>query len=203
MLRSFKDKKIIIASHNSGKVQEFKELFEPYDLEIIPASKLNLAEPIENGDTFVENAEIKAVEAATAASLPALSDDSGLVVPAIGGKPGIHSARWAGPNKNFTLAMETVWNRLANKNPSAYFVCALSICWPQEGAQTLKTISFKGRVDGRLVWPPRGANGFGYDPIFMPEGYDITFGEFGDTEKQAISHRTRAFEKFSAACLVI
>ena len=199
MFPPFKDKKLVIASHNSGKVHEFRALLKPYDLEIIAASKLNLAEPVENGNSFVENAEIKAIAATTSVALPALADDSGLVVPAIHGRPGIQSARWAGPNKNFKLAMEAVWDELGDKNPTAYFICALSICWPQDGARAPKVRSFEGRVDGNLVWPPRGDLGFGYDPMFVPSGFDITFGEFQPIDKMAISHRTKAFEKLSAA----
>ena len=133
-------------------------------------------------------------------SLPALADDSGLVVPAINGKPGIYSARWAGPDKNFKLAMTKVWDKLANRDPAAYFVCALSICWPHRKRKAGHIKIFEGRVDGKLVWPPRGDKGFGYDSMFVPKGFSITFGEFKPADKHAISHRANAFDKLRATC---
>jgi len=200
MPQRFNKKKLVIASHNPGKVREISALLSLCNIEVISAAALGLAEPAEDGTTFIENANIKAAAAADASYLPALADDSGLVVPALDGKPGIHSARWAGPDKNFKLAMTKVWDKLANRDPAAYFICALSICWPQKKRKAGHIKTFEGRVDGKLVWPPRGERGFGYDPMFIPKGFNITFGEFKPADKHAISHRAIAFDKLRATC---
>jgi len=196
MTRRSRDPMLVIASHNPGKVREIGDLLEPFGTRVFSAGEMNLPEPVEDGDSFRANAEIKALAAATAAALPALADDSGLVVPALGGQPGIYSARWAGPEKDFSVAMRRVEDELAGKDDhSAYFVAALTLAWPDGHMET-----FEGRVDGTLVWPPRGDRGFGYDPIFLPHGYDITFGEFEPAEKHKISHRADAFRQLVAAC---
>lgn len=184
---------LVIASHNEGKVREIRELLAPFVLKIVSAGDVHIPEPEETGKTFVENAELKARHAAELAKLPALADDSGLVVPAIGGAPGIYSARWAGLNKDFTTAFARIRSELGDKDPAAYFVCVLSLAMPDG-----KTYNFEGRIDGKFTFPPRGTHGFGYDPIFIPDGYAITFGEFDPAEKNRISHRARAFEKLSA-----
>jgi XTP/dITP diphosphohydrolase len=196
--RRFAGPQLVIASHNAGKAREIAELLAPYGVEVIPAARLNLAEPEETETTFVGNAELKARAAAAAAGLPALADDSGLVVPALDGAPGIYSARWAGPTKDFSIAMTRVQRELEARNTAdrrAHFVAALSLCWPDGHCE-----SFEGRVDGRLVWPPRGSKGFGYDPMFVPDGHDTTFGEMEPAAKHAISHRADAFRKLTAAC---
>ncbi len=187
-------KRIVIASHNAGKVREIADLLKPLGLSVVSAGELDLEEPEETGDSFAANAELKARYVADASGLPALSDDSGLVVPALGGAPGIHSARWAGPGRDFGIAMEKVEQGLSGKTDrGAYFVCALCLAFPQGSAEV-----FEGRVDGTLVWPPRGDKGFGYDPVFCPEGHDITFGEMEPSDKHAMSHRARAFAKLLA-----
>ena len=183
--------KIIIASHNQGKVREIGDLLRPLGLEVISAGELGLDEPEETGTTYIANAELKAHAAAKAANLPALADDSGLSVNALGGAPGIYSARWAGPDKDFSVAMKRVADALlmaGTQNRSAEFVCALSLAWP-DGEVT----SFEGRVSGAIVWPPRGDRGFGYDPIFVPDGHQISFGEMDPDKKHAMSHRAKAF----------
>ena len=184
---------LVIASHNEGKVRELAELFAPFRIEVISAAALGLAEPEETGSSFVANAKLKAVAAATASGLPALSDDSGLEVKALGGAPGIHSARWGGPGKDFSLGMERVHQELeasGASDRSANFTCALALAQP-EGT----TVAVTGKVFGALTWPPRGRHGFGYDPIFIPDGYQETFGEMEPAQKNALSHRMRAFEK--------
>lgn len=200
MARHFTESKLVIASHNPGKVREIDALLAPFGAEVISAGALGLTEPVEDGDSFIANAEIKARAAAEAAGLPALADDSGLVVPALDGRPGIHSARWAGPDKDFTVAMEKVWRALDGGAPAAHFACALSLCWPAEAGRAAHIESFEGAVHGRLIWPPRGDRGFGYDPMFIPNGFEITFGEFDPEAKHAISHRAEAFNKLVAAC---
>ena len=196
MARPLTDKTLVVASHNPGKVREISALLAPFGLKVKSAAELDLPEPVEDGETFAENAAIKALAAATASGLPALSDDSGLVVPALDGQPGIHSARWAGPNKDFNAAMRKIIDKVGDRDRSAHFICALALAWPDG---TLE--HFEGRVDGALVWPMRGNQGFGYDPIFVAEGFDITFGEMKPDEKHAISHRANAFRKFTEACL--
>jgi len=196
--RRFTDKRLVIASHNKGKVREIEELLAPFGIEVISAGVLGLPEPDETGTTFEANAELKALAAATAAKLPALADDSGLVVHALDGDPGIYSARWAGPTKDFGLAMRKVEDALAAKQASdrgAHFVACLTLAWPDGHMET-----FRGEVHGTLVWPPRGAKGFGYDPMFLPEGESRTFGEIEPATKHGMSHRARAFEQLVAAC---
>lgn len=196
MARRFPGGKLVIASHNPGKVTEIAELLAPHGAQVISARELNLPEPAEDGETFTANAEIKARAAAEASGLPALADDSGLTVHALDGRPGIHSARWAGPDKDFALAMRRVEDELAGaQDRGAHFVCVLALGWPDGHCET-----FAGEVLGELVWPPVGERGFGYDPLFRPAGFDITFGQFDPAQKHAISHRARAFEKLLAAC---
>jgi len=200
---------LVIATHNSGKLEEMRELIAPYRVEAVSAAELGLAEPAESGRSFGENARIKATAAATAASLPAFADDSGLVVDALGGAPGIHSARWAGPNKDFHAAMQKIEGLLREQGAAseadrrAHFVCALCLAWPDGHAE-----EFEARVDGTLVWPSRGQRGFGYDPMFRPDGFALTFGEMTSEDKhglppkgRALSHRARAFLKLAEACL--
>ena len=199
--------RVVIATHNPGKLKEIADLLAPYGIEAISAGELTLAEPTETGATFVENARIKARAAARAAGLPALADDSGLTVVALDGAPGIHSARWAGKDKDFARAMRLVEEKLANaKTPEARraaFVAALCLAWPDGHEEC-----FEGRVEGTLVWPPRGTQGFGYDPMFLPDGFERTFGEMSAEEKhglpphgRGLSHRARAFLKLAEACL--
>jgi XTP/dITP diphosphohydrolase len=196
MARKFTDERLVLATHNAGKVREIRELLAPFAVDVVSAGDLGLPEPEETGTTFQANAELKALAAATGANLPALADDSGLVVDALGGAPGIYSARWAGPNKDFTVAMKRVEQKLnAKKKVTARFVCALSLAWPDGSHET-----FEGTVEGTLIFPPRGTQGFGYDPIFMPAGRDITFGEMDPAEKHAMSHRAHAFKQLVAAC---
>ncbi len=197
MARRLEQGRLVIASHNAGKLREIAELVEPFGVDAVSAGSLGLPEPEETGTTFLANAELKARASAAGAGLPALADDSGLAVPALDGAPGIYSARWAGPERDFALAMTRVQEELGDSaDRSAYFVCALALAWPDGHCET-----FEGRVDGSLVWPPRGARGFGYDPIFLPEGEQITFGEMEPARKHAMSHRARAFELLVAACL--
>ena len=189
--------RLVVASHNPGKVREIEALLLPFGVAAVGAAELNLAEPEETGTAFAGNAALKAEAAARAGGLAALSDDSGLCVSALGGAPGIYSARWAGPEKDFDVAMARVEKELdGNPDRHAMFVCALALAAP--GA---KTEIFEGRVFGMLTFPPRGNKGFGYDPIFVPEGGRFTFGEMDPDAKHAISHRARAFEKFAAAVL--
>lgn len=198
MSRTLEPGRLVIASHNPGKVREIADLLKPHGMEVVSAAELGLPEPDETEDTFAGNAELKARAAAVAAQLPALSDDSGLCVHALGDQPGIYSARWAGPDKNFGTAMAKVEEMLQGFGPkvprNAHFVCALSLAWPDGHVET-----FEGRVDGTMVWPPRGEKGFGYDPVFVPIGYDISFGEMEPAIKHAMSHRADAFAKLIAA----
>lgn len=194
--------RLVVASHNPGKVWEIKELIAPYGFDAISAGDLGLPEPEETEPTFDGNARLKALAAATGSGLPALADDSGLEVDALGGDPGIYSARWAGPGKDFGLAMQRVHDALDEKRawdgtpPRANFISVLCLAWP-----TGEHRIFEGRVYGTLHWPPRGGNGFGYDPMFSPDGDTRTFGEMPPEAKYAISHRTRAFEAFKRDCL--
>ena len=196
-IRKLRPGQLVIASHNPGKVREIAELLSPFGVEPISAGELDLPEPEETGTTFVANAELKARIAADLSGLPALADDSGLCVDALGGDPGIFSARWAGESKDFDLAMRLVEDRL-NEDPdmarSAHFVCALALAWPDGHVEW-----FEGRVDGTLVWPPRGGNGFGYDAMFLPDNGTETFGEMNAAAKHAISHRADAFRQLVAA----
>jgi XTP/dITP diphosphohydrolase len=196
MSRRFTERKLVIASHNAGKVREIGELLAPFGVEVVSAGDLGLDEPEETAATFTGNAEIKAHAAAAAANLPALADDSGLAVDALGGDPGIYSARWAGPSKDFGAAMALVNDTLgAAADRTARFVCALALAWPDGHCEL-----FEGTVEGTLVWPPRGTAGFGYDPMFQPSGHAVTFGEMDPAAKHAISHRADAFRKLVAAC---
>ena len=196
MERRFAGVKLVIASHNPGKVVEITALLAPYRVTTLgAAATLGLAEPEETGETFEANAALKAHAAAEATGLPALADDSGLVVPALDRAPGIYSARWAGPSRDFGMAMARVHNELAGKDRSAHFVSVLALVWPDGDAAL-----FRGEVHGTLTWPPRGDNGFGYDPMFIPDGHDITFGEMAPEQKYAIDHRARAFAKLVAEC---
>jgi XTP/dITP diphosphohydrolase len=192
-------RKLVIASHNPGKVREIRDLLNPLGFDVISAGEAGAPEPEETGQTFAQNALIKAEACLNATGLPALADDSGLAVDALGGAPGIYAARWAGPDKDFGMAMERVERELQEAGATtpetrrANFVCALALA----GSDDCHHI-FIGRVFGHLVWPPRGDRGFGYDPVFVPEGYDITFGEMDPDEKHRISHRAAAFAKLVA-----
>ncbi|MGH6953382.1 MAG: RdgB/HAM1 family non-canonical purine NTP pyrophosphatase [Alphaproteobacteria bacterium] len=188
---------LVIASHNAGKVREIRELLAPFGLETPSAADLGLAEPEETGATFRENAAIKSRATARAAACPALADDSGLVVSALGGQPGVESARWAGAERDFGRAMARL-NHALGREPDrrASFVCALALAWPDG-----RIACFEGRVDGSLVWPPRGNRGFGYDPMFLPDGFALTFGEMDPAAKHGISHRARAFRLLAGRCL--
>ena len=194
--------KLVIATHNPGKLREIQDLLAPLGINCVSAAELGLPEPEEIGNTFVDNADLKAREAADLSGLPALADDSGLAVDALHGLPGIFSARWAedeSGRRDFGRAMERVWREVEaageDAGRDAHFACALSLAWPDDG----QVQSFEGRVDGKLVWPPRGGRGFGYDPMFVPNGHDQTFGEFDPEEKHRISHRADAFRKLVAA----
>ena len=196
LLRKLLAGRLVLATHNPGKVVEIAELLGPFGMEMVSAGELGLPEPDETGLTFIANAELKALAAATASGLPALADDSGLCVDALGGAPGIYSARWAGPGKDFSVAMQRVHDEMQGGVDTAHFICALCIAWPDGHTQ-----SFEGRVDGRLVWPPRGVNGFGYDPMFLMDGQARTYGEMPRADKEADNHRARAFAQLVAACL--
>ena len=194
--------RLVIATHNPGKLREIAALIERLGIACVGAEELGLPEPEEIGNTFVDNADLKAREAADLSGLPSLADDSGLSVDALHGLPGIFSARWAedeGGIRDFDRAMERVWREVEAAGPEAghdaHFTCALSLAWPNDG----QAEAFEGRVDGTLVWPPRGDQGFGYDPMFVPIGCDQTFGEMDPAEKHKISHRARAFKKLVAA----
>lgn len=200
MLRS--GETLVVASHNEGKVREIRDLVAPYGLDVRSAGELGLPEPEETETTFSGNAVLKAQAAADATKLPALSDDSGIEVACLGGAPGIYSARWAGPGKDFAVAMEKVAREVEQRHgwsqpgPEANFTCALCLARPDAAPQV-----FEGKVFGRLVWPPRGTRGFGYDPMFLPDDGTLTFGEMEPSAKHAISHRARAFAAFVEACL--
>jgi XTP/dITP diphosphohydrolase len=201
--------RLVIATHNPGKLAEMRELLAPHGIEAVSAGELGLGEPEETGNTFEANARIKAVAAAKAAELPAFADDSGLAVDALNGAPGIFSARWAGPNKDFNAAMAQIERLLQERGATtsdkrgAHFVSALCVAWPDGHIEEVEA-----HVDGTLVWPPRGTAGFGYDPMFMPNGFDRTFGEMTSIEKHGLpplglglSHRARAFVKLAETCL--
>jgi XTP/dITP diphosphohydrolase len=196
MPRPFTNDRLVIASHNQGKVDEISALLMPFGIATLSAASLGIPEPEETGDSFEANAGLKAAAAAQASGLPALADDSGLVVPALGGAPGIYSARWAGPTKDFRIAMERVHRELGEQDRSALFVAVLALAGPDGNLEL-----FRGEVAGALVWPPRGERGFGYDPMFVPEGGRTTFGEIDPTQKHKISHRARAFAKLVDGCL--
>ncbi len=196
MPRRFTSDRLVIASHNQGKIEEISALLAPFAIDAVAAGALGIPEPEEIGDSFEANAALKARAAAEASGLPALADDSGLVVPALNGAPGIYSARWAGPAKDFGAAMQRVHCELGDRDRSARFVAVLALAWPGGGLHL-----FRGEVSGGLVWPPRGERGFGYDPMFVPEGGSETFGEMEPAEKHKISHRARAFAKLVDGCL--
>lgn len=188
----------MVATHNSGKLREIADLLKAFPIDAVSAGELGLPEPEETGDSFIANARLKASAAATASGLPALSDDSGLCVEGLDGAPGIYSARWAGPTKDFAAAMARIERELQEKrtaNRRATFVCALALAWPDDHMEV-----FEGRVNGTLVFPPRGERGFGYDPIFIADGERETFGEMDPEKKHAMSHRARAFAQLVAAC---
>ncbi|MDA9409009.1 RdgB/HAM1 family non-canonical purine NTP pyrophosphatase [Bradyrhizobium sp. CCBAU 45384] len=201
--------KLVIATHNPGKLAEMKELLAPHGIEVVSAGELGLSEPDEIGNDFRSNAAIKAIAAAQATGLPAFADDSGIVVDALDGAPGIYSARWAGPNKDFGAAMAQIERLLQERGAikpdkrKAHFVSALCVAWPDHHLEEVEA-----RVDGTLVWPPRGTSGFGYDPMFLPDGHTRTFGEMESIEKHGLpplglglSHRARAFVKLAEICL--
>jgi len=193
-------RKLVIASHNEGKVRELAKLFAPFGIDCISAASLDLPEPEETGATFADNANLKAGAAAKAAGMLALSDDSGLEVAALNGAPGVHSARWGGPERDFGCGMKRIHRELEAKGvttPRANFICALALAAPDGTAR-----AFEGKVFGTLIWPPRGTKGFGYDPIFVPDGYNATFGEMERELKNRLSHRTRAFEQLMAETYV-
>ena len=199
MTRTLGKGRLVAATHNRGKVTELKDLFEPAGLDVVSAIELDLPEPEETETTFTGNALLKARAAAEATGSPALSDDSGLAVEALGGQPGIYSARWAGEPRDFMAAMKKVEEELqetGNQNRRAKFVCALAVVWP-DGHEDV----FEGEVHGELVWPPRGEKGFGYDPMFVADGETETFGEMDPARKHAMSHRADAFNKLKAALL--
>jgi len=194
--------RLVVASHNPGKIREINDLIRPYGMSAISAGELNISEPEETETTFAGNARLKALHSAKASGLPALSDDSGLEVEALGGDPGVYSARWAGPSKDFNFAMQRVERELEEKlardpdSRRANFTAALCLAWPDG-----ETEVFEGKVFGHLVWPPRGEKGFGYDPMFLADGEELTFGEMEAEAKHAISHRARAFALFVAALM--
>lgn len=202
MSRKLEPGRVVVASHNEGKVKELRALLGPYGLDLVSAKELDLPEPEETGTTFFFNAELKARSAADLSGLPAIADDSGICVEALGGEPGVYTANWAETEngRDWMLAMSRVNEKLEALGPeasrSAYFACVLSVAWPDGHIE-----AFEGRADGSLVWPPRGDRGFGYDPVFVPLGYDDTFGEMDPEAKHAISHRAAAFAKLKAAVL--
>jgi XTP/dITP diphosphohydrolase len=191
--------RLVIASHNSGKVWEFQQLFAPLSIQLVSAGDLGVPEPEETGETYAENALLKAVACAKACGMLSLADDSGIDVTALDGAPGIYSARWAGPGKDFRPAMQRVEDELQARGAvdrTAAFVCVLCLAAPDG-----ETAIFEGRVPGLLIWPPRGTNGFGYDPMFMPDGHGVTFGEMAPAQKYPMTHRARAFAKLKAAVM--
>lgn len=199
MSRKLQPGRLVAATHNKGKVSELKDLFEPLGFQVVSADELALDEPEETEFTFEGNALLKARAAAQATGAPALSDDSGLEVSALGGMPGVHTALWAGEPRDFYIAMEKVERELVAigaTNRSANFVSCLAVAWP-DGEE----VTFRGEVHGHLTWPPRGEMGFGYDPVFVPEGHEVTFAELRPEQKHAMSHRAAAFEKLKAALL--
>jgi XTP/dITP diphosphohydrolase len=198
LARRFAGGDLVVATHNPGKLREIVALLQPLGAQVSSAGERGLPEPEETGLTFIANAELKALAAAQASGLPALADDSGLAVSALGGAPGIYSARWAGPDKDFGLAMDRVRRELAaigTEDHRAAFICALTLAWPDGHCE-----SFEGRIDGNLVFPPRGDRGFGYDPIFIAQGWNMTFAEMDPSAKHEMSHRANAFRLLVAAC---
>lgn len=193
-MRRFEGDKLVIATHNKGKLGEFQKLLGPFVRSIVSAGELGLGEPEETGTTFADNAILKARAAAKTSGLPALADDSGLCVRALDGNPGLHSARWCGPERVPMVGMSRIHAELADSaDRSAFFISTLALCWPDGHVEVVE-----GQCDGQIVWPPRGTNGHGYDPIFLPDGHDKTFGEMEPADKDAISHRGRALQKLLA-----
>jgi XTP/dITP diphosphohydrolase len=187
---------LVLASHNPGKLRELSAMLAEHGIEVVSAGALGLPEPVEDAPDFAGNARLKALAAATASGLPALADDSGFCVAALGGAPGVHSARWAGTDKDFSVAMARVWREAGDAaDHTAWFISVLCLAWPDGHTET-----FEGRVDGQFAWPPRGNCGFGYDPMFIPAGGTETYGEMDQAEKQATSHRARAFARLLATC---
>ncbi len=201
MARRFQEDRLVVATHNPGKAREIAALLAPYDVDVGFAAELGLPEPEETGATFRDNAILKARAAVAASGLPALADDSGLAVDRLDGAPGIYSARWAGEERDFGVACARVWRELARRGAvadadrQACFVAVLALAWPDGHVE-----AFEGRVFGTLVWPPRGNRGFGYDPMFVPAGHALTFGEMDPAEKNKITHRAEAFRKLIDAC---
>ncbi len=195
-MKKFEAQELVIATHNAGKAREISELLKPYIKTFVMAGDLGLPEPAETGVTFFENATIKALAAARASGKPALADDSGLCVNVLNGDPGVYSADWAGPDKNFAAAMQMIHDKMGNAvDRSAAFVCVLALAWPDGHCET-----FEGRIEGDIIWPPRGDKGFGYDPFFRPAGYEQSYAEIDAHVKNKISHRARAFEKLVQSC---
>ena len=194
--------RLVLATHNKGKLREMRDLLAPYGIDLVSAGDLGLPEPVETETTFIGNASLKAVAAANGSGLPALSDDSGIEIAALDGAPGVVSADWAGPGKDFSVAMQRVHAEMQacgarfEDRPRANFTSVLCLARPGQSARC-----FDGKVFGHIAWPPRGSNGFGYDPIFVPDGFTQTFGEMAAAQKHRLSHRARSFEKFTAACL--
>ena len=196
MPRKFTEDVLVLATHNKGKIKEIGKMLEPYVPSFKDAGTLGLSEPEETGKTFEDNAILKARAAVSETGFPALADDSGLSVHALGGEPGIYSARWAGPERDFTLAMSKVHEKLGDApDRSASFVCVLALAWPDGHVETVRE-----NCDGALIWPPVGDGGFGYDPIFVPESYTHSFAELGDDVKRKISHRAKAFQSLVEQC---
>ncbi|CAI3931497.1 RdgB/HAM1 family non-canonical purine NTP pyrophosphatase [Commensalibacter papalotli (ex Botero et al. 2024)] len=188
--------KLVVATHNAGKAQEIRSLLAPFEIQTYSAGDLNLPEPGETGSSFYENAKIKALAATQKSGLPSLADDSGFCINALNGDPGIYSARWAGPNKDYSMAMRTMYEKLGkSKDRSCYFISVLCLAF-HDGV----TFEFEGKIDGEFIWPARGQNGHGYDPIFQPKGYSVTFAEMTEKEKNTISHRGLAFQQFIKNC---
>lgn len=200
-MRRFEGKRLLVATHNAGKLAEMQALLIPYGVEVVGAAELKLAEPVETEDNFVGNARIKAHAAVAATGLPALSDDSGISVDALGGAPGVYTADWAktGSGRDFGMAMERTWRELEERNAplprNAQFRCTLVLAWPDGHDEV-----FEGVLPGQVIWPPQGAEGHGYDPIFVPDGHDITLGQMSPGQKNAISHRAVAVSKLLEAC---
>ncbi len=199
-LRLARGDRLVLASHNGGKLTEFEQLLAGSGVELVSAARLGLPEPEETADSFAGNAALKAHAAATASDLPALADDSGFCVRALGGAPGLYSARWAGPGRDFGVAMRRVHDEVAASadpaDDAAWFISVLCLAWPDGAAR-----SFEGRIDGAFAWPPQGSKGHGYDPVFVPEGETRSFAEMDGADKNAISHRARSFALFAAGCL--
>lgn len=203
MTRILTEKKLVMATHNQGKVAEFADLFKPYGIEVLSAADVNLSEPEETGTTFEENAKLKALAATKESGFPALADDSGFAVTALNGAPGVYSARFATTEegvRDFSWGMQKIIDELGEtQDRSAAFVCVLALAWPSEGDKGGDIECFEGRAEGDIVWPPRGQHGFGFDPMFQPHGYERTFAEMDMAEKKVLSHRAKAFQSLAGA----